>query len=109
MRRQVKRTITTGGELAVAERTNEVSATLTHGALPHNAMSFSHPPMAIIKFTGENWTEFIEYFDLLAEASAWSDKDKLAFILMSNDSKPKMYARGDKGTPQTYDNVQRRL
>ena len=76
---------------------------------PCNPMAMSHPHMAITKFTGENWTEFIEYFDSLAEANAWSDKDKLAILFMSIDSKPRMYARGDKGTPQTYEDVRRRL
>ena len=76
---------------------------------PCNPMAMSHPHIAISKFTGENWTEFIEYFDSLAEANAWSDKDKLAILLMSIDSKPRMYARGDKGTPQTYEDVRRRL
>ena len=74
-----------------------------------NPIAMHQPHMAITKFTGENWTEFIEYFDSLAEANAWNDKDKLAILLMSIDSKPRMYARGDKGTPQTYEDVRRRL
>ena len=91
------------------ERREEVPVTPTKSLTPYNPMAFSHPPMAITKFTGENWTEFIEYFNSLAEANVWSDKDKLAFLLMSIDSKPRMYARGDKGTPQTYDDVRKRL
>ena len=93
----------------MTERKDEASVAPAKGIPSYNPMPFSHPPMAITKFTGENWTEFIEYFDSLAEANAWSDKDKLAFLLMSIDSKPRMYARGDKGTPQTYDDVRRRL
>ena len=93
----------------MTERKDEASVAPAKGIPSYNPMPFSHPPMAITKFTGENWTEFIEYFDSLAEANAWSDKDKLAFLLMSIDSKPRMYARGDKGIPQTYDDVRRRL
>ena len=92
-----------------SERKEETPVAPTKSITPYNPMAFSHSLMAITKFTGENWTEFIEYFDSLAEANVWSDKDKLAFLLMSIDSKPRMYARGDKGTPQTYDDVRKRL
>ena len=68
-----------------------------------------HPLMTITKFTGENWTEFIEYFESVADANQWSEHDKLTFLLMSIDSKPRMYARGDKGSQQTYHDVKRRL
>ena len=72
-------------------------------------MMMHHPQLSITKFTGDNWTEFIEYFESVADANAWSEQDKLTSLLMSIDSKPRMYARGDKGTQQTYQDVKRRL
>ena len=75
----------------------------------YNPMMATHPLMNITKFTGENWTEFIEYFESVADANHWSDHDRLTFLLMSIDSKPRMYARGDKGSQQTYHDVKRRL
>ena len=71
----------------------------------YNPMMAGHPHLTISKFTGENWTEFIEYFESVADANAWSEKDKLTYLLMSIDSKPRMYARGDTGTQQTYHDV----
>ena len=100
---------TKNGETTPVEQKNETSVPPVRMTATCNPMAMHQPHMAITKFTGENWTEFIEYFDSLAEANAWSDKDKLAFLLMSIDSKPRMYARGDKGTPQTYEDVRRRL
>ena len=83
----------------------------TEGRPPagYNPMMASHPLMTITKFTGENWTEFIEYFESVADANHWSDHDRLTFQLMSIDSKPRMYARGDKGSQQTYHDVKRGL
>ena len=75
----------------------------------YNPMMAGHPHLTISKFTGENWTEFIEYFESVADANAWSQKDRLTYLLMSIDSKPRMYARGDSGTQQTYHDVRRRL
>ena len=45
----------------------------------------------------------------MAEANGWEEHDKLTYLLLSIDSKPRMYARGDKGTPQTYQDVKKRL
>ena len=75
----------------------------------YHPMMAGHPHLTISKFTGENWTEFIEYFESVADANAWSEKDRLTYLLMSIDSKPRMYARGDSGTQQTYFDVRRRL
>ena len=101
--------VTKPAAATLVERKEETLAPPVRVAATCNPIAMHQPHMAITKFTGENWTEFIEYFDSLAEANAWSDKDKLAFLLMSIDSKPRMYARGDKGTPQTYEDVRRRL
>ena len=53
----------------------------------------AHPQLSITKLTGENWTDFIEYFESVADANAWNEQDKLSCLLMSIDSKPRMYAR----------------
>ena len=104
---QKKPTVSSG--VASVDWSEQATASPVKVAATNNPMVMSYPHMAITKFTGENWNEFIEYFDSLAEANMWSDKDKLSFLLMSIDSKPRMYARGDNGTPQTYNDVRRRL
>ena len=36
----------------------------------YNPVMAAHPQLSITKFTGENWTEFIEYFESVADANA---------------------------------------
>ena len=67
------------------------------------------PLTTISKFDGEYWPEFIEYFESVADANAWNQKEKLTYLLMSIEGKPRAYAKSEKGVPQTYDNVKKRL
>ena len=67
------------------------------------------PLTTISKFDGEYWSEFIEYFESVADANAWSEKEKLTYLLMSIEGKPRAYAKSEKGVAQTYENVKKRL
>ena len=67
------------------------------------------PLTTISKFDGEYWPEFIEYFESVADANAWTEKEKLTYLLMSIEGKPRAYAKVEQGVPQTFANVKRRL
>ena len=67
------------------------------------------PLTTISKFDGEYWSEFIEYFESVADANAWSEKEKLTYLLISIEGKPRAYAKCEKGVAQTYENVKKRL
>ena len=69
----------------------------------------SMPFMTIAKFDGEYWSDFIEYYESVADANCWSEKEKLTYLLMSIDGKARAYAKGERGVPQTYTNVKQRL
>ena len=72
---------------------------------PHPGMPLS----AITKFDGQYWEEFIEYFESVADANMWTEKDRLTYLLMSIEGKARSYAKSEKGIPQTYANVKARL
>ena len=67
------------------------------------------PLSAMTKFDGQYWEEFIEYFESVADANMWGEKERLTFLLMSIEGKARAYAKSEKGVPQTYANVKARL
>ena len=69
----------------------------------------SMPFTTITKFDGSYWEEFIEYFESVAMANAWGEREKLTYLLMSVEGKARAYAKSERGVPQTYENVKARL
>jgi hypothetical protein len=96
---------------------NEDAATMDMGITDARSLAprmvnqgqMSMPFTTISKFDGEYWPDFIEYFESVADANSWNEKEKLTYLLMSIEGRARVYARGEKGVPQTFENVKKRL
>ena len=53
--------------------------------------AFNPHMMPLMKFSGENWEDFIEHFESFADACGMSAAYRLQYLLMSLEGKPRAY------------------